>query len=146
MWAIVAVFAAGTFVSGRAGLRPPHRAERFGWDYSYGFYPPEAGGADAGFRRAAKDALAVVESPDPWMQLTVRADRPDIAQHPIDVAIWRDGIPLPPARLATMAPLVRYVRIPAGQPRIMFETHADSGLLFKWSPVPAPPPGAVIAQ
>jgi hypothetical protein len=80
------------------------------------------------------------------MQLTVRADRSDVAQHPIDIAIWRDGTPLLSARLATMTPLVRYVRVPAGQPRIMFETHADSGLLFKWSPVTAPPPGAVIAQ
>jgi hypothetical protein len=146
VWAIVGVFAVGTVGSGRSGLRPPHRAERFGWDYSYGFYAPEADAAGAGFRRAAKNAVAVVDSPEPWMRVTVRGDRADVARYPVDVAIWCDGKSVLSTRLTTLEPVVRYVRVPSGHPRIMFESRADHGLLVSWNPVRALPVGAIVVD
>lgn len=157
---IVGVFAAGTLYSARTGLRVPRRAERFGWDYSYGFYYPEPAVDGSDFRWAQKRAVAVVEVPRPWMRLTIAVNHLDIANNPVDVRLWCDGRRVLDTRLASVTPVVRYVRMP-NRRRVTLESWvsrvvrprelgvADArelGLLVQWTFVDGPPPDAILAR
>jgi hypothetical protein len=161
VWAIVLLFAGGTLVSGWTGLRPPRRAARFGWHYTYGFYDPETEADGTEHRWAAKNAVAVVDTPDPWLRLTVWVNHLDIAQKPVDVQVWRDDTPVLSTRLTSMAPVVRYLRVPTGKPRVIIQTRVNRavnpkdfgssddrelGLIVKWEPVFRPPADAELVK
>lgn len=157
---IVGLFTAGTIYSARTGLRVPHRAARFGWDYSYGFYHPEPAFDGSSFRWAEKRAVAVIEAPRPWMRLTVGVNHLDIAENPVEARVWCNGRRVLDTRLTTVVPVVRYVRMP-NRPRVTLESSVsrvirpadfgvpdarELGLLVQWAFVDVPPPDGVIAR
>ena len=162
---VVAAYAAGTVHAATHQLRVPIRAQRGGWPYTYGLYPPEPNYADGNFRWTRRRAVAVLEAPTRWMELTVSADyrvltqgRVDVlpsqaATRPVDVKIWRDGDLILDAQLTTTEPVTRVVAVRDTSKRLLLETWVsrvftarelgasddrELGLLVRWSFVDAP--------
>ena len=142
-------------------FRPPLRAIKADWRYSYGFYQPEPEAGGGEHRWAAQHAVDVFPTPKPWMALTVWVNHADIASKPVDVKVWRDRALVLQTRLTTTQPVTQYVRVPGHDTRVELETWVsrvlhprdfgvadarDLGLLVKWTFVDAPPPGASIAR
>lgn len=153
VWAVVAVFAAGTAYSASHGLRVAARAAEFDWPYSYGFYGPEMGPVGE-FRWTGKQGVIVLQAPKPWMKLTVSVNHPDLAREPVDVKVWRDSEEVLRATLKTTNPVTEYIRVPAGDKRIVLETQANRvlrpadfglqdprelGVMVAWDFIDAPP-------
>jgi hypothetical protein len=154
---VIAAFGAGTLHLAVGRLRVARRAQRVGWPYSYGFYEPEPDGAGGEFRWARGRAVAVLDAPTRWLALTVSANQPDVGVRPVDAKVWSDGHVALKAHFISAEPLTGYVRIPAGERRMVIETWvsrefhvaADDrtlGLRVKWDFVTTPPPGALIAE
>ena len=68
-----------------------------------GFYDTEGVVGGVPFRWAKQHALAVVSTPDPWLQLSVWVDHPDLAANPVDASVWRDGKRVMQIHLTTAA-------------------------------------------
>lgn len=71
---IVVGYAVGTAELAATRLRVPARAQRIGWPYSHGFYPPEPDGRGGAQRWTGRRAVAVIEASTDWLQLTVSAN------------------------------------------------------------------------
>jgi hypothetical protein len=163
---VVFVFAAGTGLSAVGDLRVPHRAQRSGWPYSYGFYPPEPDGAGGHRRWAGRRAAAVVPATTRWMALTASVDHLAIGSpggaprpshsptRPVDAKVWSDGTLIVDERLTTTAPVTRLVEVPADEKWVLIETWVsrtidprdlgiaddrELGLLVSWTFLDAPP-------
>lgn len=166
--ALLIVYAASTAYVAAKDLRVPIRAQRAGWPYSYGFYPPEPDAAGGERRWTEQRAVAVVEAPRRWLELTVSvnflalmdggnrssSNRPS-PTYPARAMVWRDGEVVVDVRLTDTSPVTRFVRVPQNEPRILLETWVsrvfrprdfgvaddrELGLLVKWRFVDAPPP------
>jgi hypothetical protein len=136
MWAVVAIFAAGTAYAARHELRGAARAAEFDWPYSYGFYEPESGPAGE-YRWVGRRGVIVLQAPKPWMRLTISLDPVDgdlrlesllrnaVLRKPLDVRVWRDGEEVLATALHSTNPVTEYVRIPAGRKRIVLETQVN---------------------
>jgi hypothetical protein len=166
--AIVILYSAGALYAARHDLRVPARAQRFGWTYMYGWYPPEAD-VDNGTRRwTGRRAVAVVEAPARWLELTVSVDYRGLgrsgaqplahaATRPVDARIWRDGELVFHQELTTTAPVTTFVPVANGQRWVFIETLAsrvfnprefgvpddrELGLRIKWNFIDELPPTA----
>jgi hypothetical protein len=136
MWALVAIFAAGTAYTARHELRGAARAAEFDWPYSYGFYEPESG-PEGEYRWVGRRGVIVLEAPKPWMKLTVSLEPADgdlrlesllrngVVRKALDVRVWRDGEEVLATALHSTKAVTEYVRIPAGRKRIVIETHVS---------------------
>ena len=153
MWALVAIFAAGTAYSARHGLRVAARAAKFDWPYAYGFSGQEVGPAGQ-FRWTERRGVIVLDAAKPWMKLTVSVNHADVARKPVDVKVWRDGEEVLRTTLHSTDPVTEYVHVPAGEQRFVLETQvnrvvrpadfglADTrelGLMVAWDFVDSPP-------
>ena len=78
----------------------------------------------------------------------------DIGARPVDMKAWVDGHLVVDTRLASTAPVTKYVRVPDGETRVLVETRVsrvikpsdfgvpddrELGLLVKWRFMTAPP-------
>ena len=136
MWALVAIFAAGTGYAARHELRGAARAAEFDGPYSYGFYDPESG-PEGEYRWVGRRGVIVLEAPKPWMRLTISLEPADgdlrlesllrnaVLRKALDVRVWRDGEEVLATALHTTKPVTEYVRIPAGRKRTVIETHVS---------------------
>jgi hypothetical protein len=147
---VIVVFGIGTLNSARTTLRVAARAQRWGWPYSHGFYPVEVDDAGSRYQWTEKRAVAVVDAPTRWMQLTVRAGHPDVGARPVGMEVRRDGQVVLKGQLSSTAPITTFVSIPGDEPRARIETwvsrtfrpdHADDrdlGLRVSWRFVDTP--------
>ncbi len=88
-WIAIVVVLGGyltaTVVDAQWSLRPPLRAgtqEDF-WPYAYGVYAPPEKPPDGVMLWTEKHGVAAIPVGGPIMMLTVRAEHPDISQHPV---------------------------------------------------------------
>jgi hypothetical protein len=131
MIALLATYMALTAYTGRHNLRVPQRAVRFGWPYAYGLSPPE-GSAGREFRWTSGKAVAVIPIQKPWLRITVWADRPHLARHPLHATVTVAGRTLIDEELLDTTPLVREVRLPDGPKQVLIETRTSP----TWRPAP----------
>jgi hypothetical protein len=129
--AVLCIYSAGAVHAAQHDLRVPVRAMRGGWPYAYGFYPPHAEDA---YRWTGRRAVAVVEAPAHWMELTFSVDyraiarggvdlqAPHASTRPVDVKIWRDGDLVIDKVLTTTAPVTAWVKVPDARKYVMIET------------------------
>jgi hypothetical protein len=152
--AIVVAHAVVTAHLAASSLRVPVRAQHAGWPYSYGFYGPEPDGSGGEYRWAQRRAVAVIDASGRWLALTVWVNHIDIGARPVDMKAWVDGHLVVDTRLASTAPVTKYVRVPDGETRVLVETRVsrvikpsdfgvpdgrELGLLVKWRFMTAPP-------
>ena len=113
------------------------------------------------FRWAKQHALAVVSTPDPWLELSVWVDHPDLAANPVDASVWRDGKRVMQIHLTTAAHETVYLRVAPDEKRMILETSVsraeyaresgspdgrEHGLLVSWNPVRTLPVGAIVVD
>ena len=124
--AVVVVFVAGTawFATGR--LRMPVRIQHLGGDYLYGFSWAEPDGEGGFYRWARQRATAVVPAPTRSLELTIRVNHLDLAEHPTHAKAWVDGKLVFDGTLTAGADTIKKaVFLPAGEERALIETWAD---------------------
>jgi hypothetical protein len=121
---VVVLFGIGTATSAAGTLRVPVRAQRVGWPYAYGFYPPEHDQVGE-FRWTAGHAVAVIDAPTRTLEVSVSANHRDLAEHPVEARVWCDGKLVIEARLTDSSPVVQRVRLPDGEARVLIETRAS---------------------
>jgi len=118
VWVLALIYVGGLAHLSQGALRVPHRAQRADWDYSYGFYTPEATGTADDFRWASRHAVAVVPPTDRRIEVTAWTHPPDIGERPVDLKVWIDGVPLLDSRRDGGESITAgAVRIPEGQTR-----------------------------
>jgi hypothetical protein len=162
--AVVLLFASGSVYAASTDLRVPVRAQRVGWPYTYGFYPPEVPGGDERWTRG--QAVAVLEAPTPWMALTVSVDyrrigsaaasahRSHVPTRAVEVKVWRDGQLVLDRLLSDTAPVTAYIPVTGVERWVMLETDVsrllrpadfgiaddrELGMIVKWTFVDGPP-------
>jgi hypothetical protein len=129
--AVVVAFGCVTTYVAHDGLRVPARAQRFGWPYEHGFYPPDAG-ASGNERWTMRRAVAVVDAPTRWLSLTASVNPLALVPsanrarttpiRPVDLKVWRDGELVLQAHLVSTAPATTVVAVPGGERRVFLET------------------------
>jgi hypothetical protein len=132
--AVLVAFAIGTTIHAARSLRVPHRAQRTGWTYAYGLFPPEA---DGWRRWTGRKAVAVVEAPTRWIELTVSVDHLPLTQandgrssapvptRPVTARVWCNGEIVVDERLTSTAPVVKRVHLMEGPTHVMLESRVD---------------------
>jgi hypothetical protein len=123
--ALVVAHLAGTTIVSAGALRVPERARRIGWSYNYGLYGVEVDAAGTPYRWTEREAVAVVETPEPWLKLTAWASHPDAADRPVTIRVWVDGRPALESVRHDGTPVTAWIAIPAGTPRVVIRTSVD---------------------
>lgn len=145
---LLAVAYAGTMAIPN-DLRPPFRAARFGFPYSYGVYPE---GADQVW--TAEHGVTVLDATQDWLKLTVWVSHPDADRKPVSVDVWVDRDHVINDRVRRGERIYRHVRVPKSR-RFVLEAKVDRtfrpsehgqssddrdlGLAMKWEFVERPP-------
>jgi hypothetical protein len=157
IWAVALGYTIATAYVARTDMRMPNRVAKADLDFTYGFYPPEQGGTVRWTRRQAVDVLPV-PSNQRWLQLTVGVNHMDLPKNPVDVKVWVNQKEIVGARLSSIEPITRYVKVPDGDRRVVLETRVsrtvkprdfgvpddrELGLLVDCKFLDAPPPGSV---
>jgi hypothetical protein len=137
--AVVVLFAAGTVHAAVTELRVPTRAKRVGWPYAYGFHASQSlEGAPA--RWTGRHAVAVIEAPTRWIQITARVDHRLVGldastvalsqapTRPVDIKIWCDGELVIDRHIENTAPVTAVVPIAGDDRWVWLETWASRGL------------------
>jgi O-antigen ligase len=144
--------AAATVNAGIGPMRPPFRASRFDQGFRYGLHRPLQG--PAGTTRTTAHAVEVARAPTSWMQLIIWVEHPDADARPVAVRVWRDHERIIDRSVPRGVPLTRYVSVPGGDRRFVFEASVDRtfqpsagkgpevGLNVSWQFVNTRPPGA----
>jgi hypothetical protein len=157
---LLIVFLAGTAFVGWTRLRPPLRAQRFGWEYMYGFYGHEPAGGGAQFRWTEGRAADVFPVTNRYLRLRYWVNHPDVERHPVSVKIWLHDRLVVDETMRSVVPMTEYVQAPEGQERVMIETRVsrtwkprdygqpdprELGLAVEdWTFVSDPPAGATV--
>jgi hypothetical protein len=151
LWLLVFVHESGTVAAALTYLRPPNQALRANIDYSLGLYEPQS---DSPFRWTRQRSVTVLQAIKPWMELTVRANQPDLAKEPLDVKVWVNHKLTARIQLTSVDPITCYIPVGDGGKRMMLETWVsrverpsdrgqddprELGLLVKWEFVDTPP-------
>ena len=152
--AIVLVAMAGTAELALTRLRLPVRELTATSPYSYGFSPLGTQDGEGEYRRTRAHAVAVLDAPYRWIEVSVRLDRPS-DDEAIDVRVWTNGGTLLKGRLQGALPLTAVVQLPAESRRVLLEAaarradsnrpwflrSADPQFLLKWEFLERPPAG-----
>jgi hypothetical protein len=124
--AVALVFAAGTAQLAVGRLRLPVRIQRTGGEYLYGFSWPEPDGEGGEYRWARRKGTAVIPAPTRSLELTLRVNHLDLAEHPTHAKAWVDGRLVWDGTLtATADTVTREILLPSGERRALIETWAD---------------------
>ncbi|MCM3881639.1 MAG: O-antigen ligase family protein [Vicinamibacterales bacterium] len=123
--AIIAVlggFLGGTVYAARTDLRPPRRAVRFHFPFSYGF---TADRTDPSIRWTGAKAVEVFEADKRWFKLEFGEVAPDAAEKPVDVKVWLNRLQILRVSRRGNFPVTRWIRMPAHGTPLMMEIHVD---------------------
>jgi hypothetical protein len=165
MWlaivAVVGAYGAITAWQARTTFRVPVRAQRVGWPYSYGVYPAERDAAGGEFRWTSDHAVAVIDAPTPHLLLTITPN-PLAVRRPLSVRVDVDRRAAIDEEVRSTQPIVKYVKLQTGEPRVMLEARAsrtfkpadagladtrELGLMLQWRFLPAEPsPAAALSH
>jgi hypothetical protein len=129
-WAVVVLYLGGFLHESWNHLRPPQRASRADWDYSYGFHDPDPHPDGGTFRWAGERGLIVVPLTDRFIEVAAWVNHPDAAERPVSLEVLVDGEPLIDTLRDTVDPITAAVRIPENRLRVTIETKVDR----TWSP------------
>lgn len=124
---LVAIHFTATVVDARHGLRPRHRAERFNWNYEYGFYDlePDPGGNPVQRRWTGTEAVAVIPVKGKVLKFVAWIDHPDGDQNPPHVTVRADRREIFNGPLTRSAPLFLDVPATPGRTHMVIETTID---------------------
>jgi hypothetical protein len=128
--AIVLTHALGTLYVARHDFSVPRRAQRFGWNYNYGFYDVESGSASA-FRWTRQSAVTVVPVGGRNFDLKVWTADPAAKYHPVNAKVWIDDRLVLDEWLSNGLPVERRVPLPDGEKRMVLRTWVNR----TWSPL-----------
>jgi O-Antigen ligase len=118
-------FLGATVLTAHSSLRPPLRAEEENRPYMYGMYePPEPPPNGDSLLWTEGHGVAAIPIQGPIMLMTVRAEHPDLVEHPVRALVKVNGQVVVDTTLHTSAPLVRRVEVGA-TPRALIEARAD---------------------
>lgn len=152
--AAIAAQAVATQAAAHGNLRVPARAARIGWPYQYGLYDPEPDPLGRTTRWTSQHAVAVIDVPAPWLELSTAFEHRNAAEQPADGTVSVDGRVILAQRFATTAPITRVVRVPDGRRRLVLESRVsrterprdagaaddrDLGLRLSWRFLAQPP-------
>jgi len=158
--AVVIAYAAVVGWQARTTFRVPVRAQRVGWPYSYGLYAEERDDAGETFRWTNDHAVTVIDARTPHLLLTVTPN-PTANRRPLALRVDVDRRPVIDGEIQGTQPIVRYVKLPMGEPRVMIEARAgrtyrpadagltdarDLGVMLRWRFLPAEPPGDAVPR
>lgn len=130
VWLLAALHLAGFAYESWSHLRPPMRASRADWDYSYGVHDPDPHADGGTFRWAERRGAIVVPLTDRFLEVTAWVSHPDVAERPVSLEVFVDGEPLIYTLRDTADPITAAVRIPENRSRVILETRVDR----TWSP------------
>ncbi len=108
---VIGAYLTATVVDARRSLRPPLRAatEADFWPYAYGVYAPPEKPADGVMLWTEKHSVAAIPVGGPIMMLTVRAEHPDLSQHPVRALVKVNGQTALDMKLSGDAPVLRKI-------------------------------------
>ena len=129
-WGLVVVYLGAFATESWTHLRPPHRANRADWNYSYGMYHPDPHPDGGTFQWTGTRGLTVVPLTDRWIEVSAWTHHPDIGERPVSLQVSVDGTPLIESVRSTGEPVVGSVRIPENRLRVTIEVQVDR----TWSP------------
>jgi hypothetical protein len=124
VWVVVVAYAAGTLYLGHRTFSVPGRAQRFGWNYNYGFYAPEPG-AEPPYRWTKRTAVTVVPVGGRSFNLKVWTQDPTAAQRPVLAKVWVDDRLVLDAMLTSSRPVQRRIDVRDGEARMVVRTWVD---------------------
>ena len=102
------------------------RIQRTGGEYLYGFSWPEPDGEGGEYRWARRKSTAVIPAPTRSLELTLRVNHLDLAEHPTHAKAWVDGKLVWDGTLTAAADTVtKEVLLPSDERRALIETWAD---------------------
>ena len=130
VWLLTLSYGVGLAAVSWSDLRPPLRAHRADWDYSYGLYEAELDSSGEEFRWAQGRALAVVPLSDRWIEVSAWSHQPDLSERPVRLQVWVDGVLLMDSLRYDETPVTEAVRIPEGRLRVLLEIAVNR----TWSP------------
>ena len=87
--AVVVAYALGTLYVGKKNMSVPKRAQRFGWNYNYGFHALE--NAERPFRWTAREGTTVVPVGGRIFVLKIWSADPAVTRQPVHAKVWVDG-------------------------------------------------------
>ena len=128
VWAVVVAYAAGTLYVGKHDFSVPRRAQRFGWNYNYGFHALE--NAERPFRWTAREGVTVVPVGGHTFVLRIWSADPAVTRQPVHAKVWIDDRLVLSERLAHPFPIERRITLPPGEQRMILRTWVDR----TWSP------------
>jgi hypothetical protein len=108
---VVAAYLGMTVVEAQRSLRPPMRATVDYWPYAYGVYDPPERPADGVMLWTERHGVAVIPVGGPIMMLTVRAEHPDLSQHPVRALVKINGQTAVDMKLSADVPVLRKIDI-----------------------------------
>ncbi len=126
--AVVVAYALGTVYVGKKDLSVPKRAQRFGWNYNYGFHELE--NAERPFRWTAREGVTVVPVGGRTFVLKIWSADPAVTRQPVHAKVWVDDRLVLNERLAHPFPIERRIAVPPGERRMILRTWVDR----TWSP------------
>ncbi|MEW6319592.1 MAG: hypothetical protein AB1635_00735 [Acidobacteriota bacterium] len=140
-WLIAILVAGMQMASARTTLRVPMRAERFGFQYEYGFSAPSQGPSGE-FRWTARHAVAVVPAQGRQLELEIWVMHPDVGARPVKVQLQKDDEIVMDQTVSAHGPFTYLLAVQPGRPFTRFEldvsrTFGDGrGLLIgaRWLP------------
>ena len=130
VWVVVVVHLGAFAAESWNHLRPPHRANRADWDYTYGMHQPDPHPDGGTFQWTEARGLTVVPLTDRWIEVSAWTHHPDLADRPVSLLVSVDGTPLIESVRTTGEPVVASVRIPENRLRVTIEVEVDR----TWSP------------
>jgi O-antigen ligase len=125
---VVLAYALGTVYVAKKDLSVPKRAQRFGWNYNYGFHGLE--NAERPFRWTAREGVMVVPVGGRTFVLKIWSADPDVRRQPVHAKVWVDGRLVLDERLAHPFPIERRIELPPGEKRMIVRTWVNR----TWSP------------
>ena len=125
-WAAILIvlgcFLGGTVYAARTELRPPVRALRIGFPYSYGFVPDKT---DPTIRWTGARAVEVFPADKRWLKLEIGAVAPDAATKPVQVKVWINRTLILRVSRRSNFPITRWIRMPSYGTPLMIQIEVD---------------------
>jgi hypothetical protein len=120
--AVLGCFLGGTAYAGWTELRPPYRAARAHFPFSYGF---DADRADPSIRWTGAKAVEVFPAEKRWFKLELGEVAPDAEKKPVEVKVWLNRTQILHVSRRSNFPVTRWIRLPSSGTPLMIQINVD---------------------